>query len=168
MKKALLITALIIAFISCKKESDKSDRIKVILIENDDPVFFKKSVYLYDNSDYLIKTNLSTFISEWPFENSFSDDYDKNIKSKVISDSEQKDSLNLSNYLLYPHDSIYILAHYLETGKCLVFDRHLNQIVKYLEFENYVIGEDWSSYRGRRFYIKYQLFLETVDAISKK
>jgi len=166
MKNFTFSIILIFLFVGCHKENEENtDKINITLIAVDDPVFFRKSVFIVDNEDYLIKTNLETFKNEYPFNVIWG--YDQNVKPKVIEDGERIDSLNLGNYLLYLNDSIYVVAHYLETGKCLVYSKKSQSIVKQLKLEKFEEGAPMAMTIGRRFYIDNKLYLEVVDMISK-
>jgi len=166
MKNLLFSIIIIFLFVGCQKENEeKTDRTIVSLIATDDPIFFHKSVYLVDNKDYLIKTNLETFKNEYPFFVLWG--YEQKVLPKVIEDGEQSDSLNLGNYILYLNDSIYIVSHYLESGKCFVYNKKSNTIEKQLELERFEEGDPMQMIIGRRFYIDKKLFLEVVDMISK-
>ena len=72
----------------------------------------------------------------------------------------------MSEYIRKKSDVTYILAHHLENGTCLVFDKVTASVVERLEMEAYIEGGPWSSSWGRRFYIGGKLFLDSVDLIS--
>lgn len=170
MKNLMISMIVIYLFVGCHKETDKetdkeTEKVNVSLIVIDDPEFFKKSVFLVDNKDYLVKTNLAIFQNEYPFNSVWG--YDQKIKPKLIIDGEKLDSLNLGNYILYNFDSIYVVAHYFETGKCLVYDKKSHLILKQLELEKFIEGSPMAMTMGRRFYIKNKLYLEVEDMISK-
>jgi len=133
------------------------------LIEHDDPNVFAISVILYDQGDYLIKTPLDTFLMGYPFMLYGYDD----MKTKAINDSQTKDILNVSDYIKYKNDSIYTLAYYLENGSCLVRENKSHKIIRKIQVETYMEGEPMASTGGRRFYINNELFLVTVELISK-
>jgi hypothetical protein len=167
MKMIILLLVIIVSCYGCKRDTTEIPEIKgvtVNLIANDDPIIFKKSVVLFDDSNYLIKTPLDTFILGYPFK--FLYGYD-DLKAKAINDGTIKDVLIVSDYMKYKSDSIYTLAYFMETGKCFLFDKQVKESIKTIQVETYIEGEPMESYGGRRFYIKNELFLETVDMMSK-
>jgi hypothetical protein len=164
MEKAIILLALMLSSFGCKKDNPEIKGVTVNLIANDDPIFFKKSVILFDDSNYLIKTPLDTFVLGYPFK--FSDGYD-DMKAKAINDGTIKDILIVSDYMKYRCDSVYTLAYYLETGKCYLFDKQVKKSIKTIQVEKYSEGKPMESMEGRRFYIKNKLFFQTLDAISK-
>jgi hypothetical protein len=151
--------------LGCEKENDEINGVVVNLMANDDPIIFNKSVILFDDNSYLIKTPFDTFLIGYPF-NRLDAYYDDMIQ-KLINDGAIKDILVVSDYMKRTRDSIYTLAYYLETGKCYLFDKQINKSIKSVQVETYMEGEPMASTGGRRFYIKNTLFLETVDLISK-
>jgi len=153
-----------VAFQACRK-NEKINGVSVKLIEKDDPVIFKKSVTLYDNSNYLVKTPLDTFVLGFPFNTS--SEYD-DMKTKAVNDGKVKDVLSVSDYLIYTSDSIFILAYYLETGKCFFYDKHSGAGVKTVKVEIFQTGNLSSAAQGRRFYINNKLFLEIIDFMDFK
>ncbi len=163
MKKIIFILVIIICCNSCKKDSPDINGVVVNLITDDDPVIFKKSVILFDDNSYMIKTPLDTFLIGYPFLWSGYGD----MKTKAINDGAIKDILVVSDYMKRPRDSTYTLAYYLEKGICYLFDKQVNESIKTIQVENYLEGEPMMSTGGRRFYVKNKLFLETVDLISK-
>ena len=163
MKYLLLFLLAAIFFTSCKKDkAQDGNLITVNLIVSDSPESFKKTVILFESSDYLVKTNFETFINEYPF--NFLSGYEA-IKAKAISDTATVNTLKMVDYLKQSSDSINILAHYLETGNCFIFDKKSNSVIASIQMENYSKGEPMQSTAGRRFYIKGKLFLETIDML---
>lgn len=163
MKKAIFILVIIICGYSCKKDSPDINGVVVNLITDDDPVIFKKSVILFDDNSYMIKTPLDTFLIGYPFLWSGYED----MKTKAINDGAINDILVVSDYMKRLRDSIYTLAYYLAEGKCYLFDKQVNESINTIQVENYIEGEPMMLTGGRRFYVKNKLFLETVDLISK-
>lgn len=163
MKKIIIFLVIIVSCSGCKKDADEIKGVTVNLIANDDPVIFKKSVILFDDNNYLIKTPLDTFLIGYPF---LISGYDTQ-KIKAINDGAIKDILVVSDYMKHYGDSIYTLAYYLETGKCYLFDKQVKESIKTIRVENYMEGAPMMFTGGRRFYVKNKLFLETVDLISK-
>jgi len=163
LKKIIFLFVIIVSCFGCKKDIPEISGIVVNLIATDDLIIFKKSVILFDDSSYLIKTPLDTFLIGYPFLWYGYDD----MKVKAINDGAIKDILSVSDYMKYKGDSIYTLAYYLETGKCYLFDKQVKESIKTIQVETYMEGEPMMSTGGRRFYVKNKLFLETVDLISK-
>jgi hypothetical protein len=163
MKKILYLLVIILYCYGCKKDTPDINGVVVDLITTDDPIIFKKSVILFDDNSYLIKTPLDTFLLGYPFLWSGYGD----MKTKAINDGAINDILVVSDYMKRPRDSVYTLAYYLETGRCLLFDKHVNKCIKTIQVETYMEGEPMMSTGGRRVYVKNKLFLETVDLISK-
>jgi hypothetical protein len=64
-------------------------------------------------------------------------------------------------------DSIYTLAHYLENGSCLVREKKSGKLIRAIQVATYREGKPMASLGGRRFYLNNDLFLETVDMMSK-
>jgi hypothetical protein len=164
MKNAIFLIIIIVAFSGCRK-SEKINGVTVQLIEKDDPVIFRKSVTLFDNSSYLVKTPLDTFVLGFPFNSS--SEYD-DMKTKAVNDGKIKDVLSVSDYVIYTSDSIFILAYYLETGKCFFYDKHSKQGVRTVIVESFLTSDPLASAQGRRFYINNKLFLETIDYMGFK
>jgi len=149
--------------LGCKKEEENDlNLLSIDLITNDSPTFFTKTVILFENSDYLIKTNFDTYINSYPFDMY---GYDE-IKEQVTQVSNNHDVLLMTEFLYQASDSTYVLAYHLENGSCLIFDKKRNTIIPKIEMEEYMEGEPMMSTGGRRFYIKGVLFLEIVDLIS--
>jgi hypothetical protein len=163
MKKIIFILIFIVCCYSCKKDTPDINGEVVNLIATDDPIIFKKSVILFDDNSYLIKTPLDTFLIGYPF---LWSGYGE-MKTKAINDGAINDILVVSDYMKRPRDSVYTLAYYLETGRCLLFDKKVKACIKTIQVETYMEGEPMASTGGRRFYVKNKLFLETVDLISK-
>ena len=158
----ILFTAIVIT--SCdKNETQDTNLITINLILLDNPDFFEKTVILFESDDYLVKTNFETYINEYPFDvlSGYED-----IKIKAIADTSIIVTLEMVDYLRKNNDSIYILAHHLEIGKCLIYDKTSDSVIKHIEMEEYLEGEPMQSTGGRRFYINGKLFIETVDFIS--
>jgi hypothetical protein len=164
MKNIIFILIIIVCCYGCKKDTPDINGEVVNLIATDDPIIFKKSVILFDDNSYLIKTPLDTFLIGYPFK--FLYGYD-DMKAKAINDGAINDILVVSDYMKRPRDSIYTLAYYLEKGECYLFDKQVKESIKTIQVENYMEGEPMMSTGGRRFYVKNKLFLETVDLISK-
>jgi hypothetical protein len=163
MKKIIFLLVIIVSSCGCKKDAPEIKGVVVNLIANDDPIIFKKSVVLFDDSNYLIKTPLDTFILGYPLN---FDGYGY-LKTKAINDGTIKDILIVSDYMKYKSDSIFTLAYYLETGKCYLFDKQEKKSIKTIQVVTYAEGKPMESMEGRRFFIKNKLFLQTVDAESK-
>ena len=164
LKYIVFFGIIIVSSWGCKKETPDKKGVVVNLITDDDQNIFKKSVILFDDNSYLIKTPLDTFLIGYPFK--FLYGYD-DMKAKAINDGAIKNILVVSDYMKHKGDSIYTLAYYLETGKCYLFDKQIKESIKTILVETYMEGEPMMSTGGRRFYIKNKLFLETVDLISK-
>jgi len=162
MKKIILLV-IIVCYYGCKKDIPEINGIVVNLIEDDDPIIFKKSVILFDDNSYLIKTPLDTFLIGFPFLQSGYGD----MKTKAVHDGEINDILVVSDYMKRPRDSVYTLAYNLETGRCYLFDKQVKESIKTIQVVTYMEGEPMMYTGGRRFYIRNKLFLETVDYISK-
>jgi hypothetical protein len=163
MKKIFFLSILLVLIYGCNKDEIDNKGVSINLIERDDPNIFSKSVILYNQDDYLIKTPLDTFLLGYPFLwYGYGD-----MKTKAINDGQTNDVLNVSDYMKYNGDSIYTLAYYLENGSCLVREYKSNKIIFKIQVETYMEGEPMASTGGRRFYINNNLFLETVDLISK-
>lgn len=174
VKRAILLILITIFILGCDTEDDMdSNLLSVDLLTKDEPSFFLKTVILYEDNNYLIKTNFDTYIESYPFKVQYGAGEDPiplsgygEIEIQVNQAINNTDFLLMADYLYQPNDSTYILAHHLEKGTCLVFDKKTNKIIPTIEMEEYMQGEPMSSIGGRRFYIKGVLFLETVDLIS--
>jgi hypothetical protein len=167
MKRIIFLSILTLLFVECDKEkNDEKDEINGIvvdLITVDDPIIFRKSVILFDDSSYNIKTPLDTFLLGYPFNVLY--DYEE-MKAKAINDSISKDILFVADYMKYKHQTIYTLAYYLEHGNCYILDKGCNCSIRSIIVEHYYTGYPGATTIGRRFYIGKKLFLETVDGIS--
>jgi hypothetical protein len=157
----ILATLLINA---CEKDEENDlNLLSIDLITEDNPAFFAKTVILFENSEYLIKTNFNTYINSYPF--GVLQGYSE-IEQQAIQDSKNNDELIMTDYLSRAKDSTYVLANHLENGTCLVFDKNRNKIISSIKMEEYFEGVPMASIAGRKFYINGDLFLETVDMIS--
>lgn len=163
MRKAIILLTIIVSCFGCKKDTNEIKGVIVSLMATDDPIIFNKSVILFDDNSYLIKTPLDTFLIGYPFLMSGYGD----MKTKAINDGTINDILVVSDYMKRPRDSVYTLAYYLETGKCYLFDKQVKGSIKTIQVVTYTEGEPMMMTGGRRFYLKNKLFLETVDMISK-
>lgn len=125
-------------------------------------MFFQKTVILFENNEYVIKTNYDTFVARL---DSLRSDFEQ-IRSKIEDDVLNTDTLLANDYYSDPSSGDYILARHLEEGVCLIYDKKTQMNLSKLEFERYSWGGALSGGGGRRFYIKGDLFLETLDWIS--
>jgi hypothetical protein len=164
MRKILYLLFIVFIYYGCEKQEKDIKGELIYLIAIDDPVILKKSIVLFDDQNYTIKTAVDTFIVGYPFNVLYG--YE-DMRVKAIYDSAYSDILNVSDYMKYNNDSIYTLAYYLENGNCFILDKTKNVGITTISMETYITGEPMASTGGRRFYIKNKLFLETVDMISK-
>lgn len=165
MKNILLLLIIVITVAGCKKSESEVSGVTVKLYDKDDPVIFKKSVILFDSDKYTVKTPLDTFLIGFPFVNT--SEYD-DMKAKALNDSKTKDVLSVSDYVIYTSDSVFILAYYLETGKCFFYDKHTKTGIKTVVVATFQTNDPLASAQGRRFYINKKLFLETIDFMGFK
>ncbi|MFZ4456901.1 MAG: hypothetical protein ACOYOT_11845 [Bacteroidales bacterium] len=164
MKKIIFLIITTLFFLGCnKEEGNETNLMSINLITNNNPIFFVKTVILFENNEYLIKTNFDTYTNSYPFNVLYG--YDE-IKLLVTQDSTIKNVLLMKDYLRHYSDSTYILAFHLANGSCLIFDKKRNTIISKIEMENYMEGGPMTSTGGRRFYINGELFLNVVDLIS--
>ncbi len=165
MKSIMILILTILLIAGCKKdEENELNFLSIDLITDDNPSLFAKTVILFEDSDYLIKTNLDNYVNSYPFDVLYG--YD-DIKNKVNRDSENRDTLFMTDYLHHTKDSTYILAHHLENGSCLIFDKNANKIIPTIKMEVWSDSPaPLADAGGRRFYVKNELFLETTDWIS--
>ncbi|MCF8381027.1 MAG: hypothetical protein K9H49_15745 [Bacteroidales bacterium] len=165
MKKIIFLALITLFFAGCEKEEEKDlNFLSIELMTEDNPSVFTKTIILFEDSDYLIKTNLDNYINSYPFDVLFGYDV---IKEKVILDSENQDTLLMTDYLFHAKDSTYILAYHLENGCCLIFDKNDNKIISKIKMDEWGFSPaPLAGAGGRRFYIKNELFLETTDWIS--
>ncbi|MDY7394482.1 hypothetical protein UMM65_04460 [Aureibaculum sp. 2210JD6-5] len=161
-------------FFGCDKEDTSHSKLVAIdLITEVESSFFEKTVILFENSNYLIKTNFTIYINSYPFKVIFGAGEEpiplggyEEIEAQATQDSKNQEFLLMTDYLYRPSDSTYILAHHLEKGSCLIFDKRENRTLSTIEMEKYMEGGPMTSTGGRRFYLKGVLFLETFDFIS--
>jgi len=165
MKKIILFLIIIASLFSCKKDTTPIKGEPVNLLADGNSPDFNKSLILFNDNNYLIKTPLDTFIIGYPF--NIPDGYYNNLKIKAINDGTQKNILMVSDYMPTKGDTIYALAYHLEQGSCYMFDKNAKQNVKTIYIEKYAEGGPMSAIGGRRFYINSKLFFETVDMMSK-
>jgi hypothetical protein len=97
MKKIFFLSILVALIYGCNKDEIDIKGVTINLIEQDDPNIFTKSVTLYDQDDYLIKTPLYTFLLGYPFLLYGYGD----MKTNAINDGQTKDVLNVSDYMKY-------------------------------------------------------------------
>ncbi|MCB9000348.1 MAG: hypothetical protein H6537_00045 [Bacteroidales bacterium] len=167
--KILLPALLLFSLLSCEKddssETENCKSFNVSLMERDDYYIFDKTVILFDNENYLVKTPLAYFLSNL---NSIFVDYDKYLSTveKVVADGQTSNLLYASAY--FDTGSLdFVIAAFLENGQCYVYNKITNKAVEQ------VFVEYWGCHSaplagagGRRFYIENTLFLETTDWIS--
>jgi len=165
LKKFIFLILTTVFISGCENEEENDLNFPSIdLMTEDNPSVFKKTIILFENNDYLIKTSLDNYISSYPFD--VLSRYD-DIKEQVNLDIQNLDTLLMMDYLYYPADSTYILAYHLEIGSCLIFDKNTKKIIPKIKMEEWSDGNvPLSGGGGRRFYIKNELFLETIDWIS--
>ncbi len=162
--KNIYLLIIVIVLISCQQDDEVDpNRISIDLIVDYDQNFFTKTVILYSDENYLIKTNFDTYINTYPFGvlGGF-EELENSVKADIII----HDTLYMSEYISKKNDPMYILAHHLENGTCVVFDKNSSSDIEQIEMEEYMEGGPWSSIGGRRFYIGGKLFLDSVDLIS--
>ena len=116
MKKLPFLLLFIVSLFSCDKESFEIKGDPVSLMVNDNPIIFNKTVILFNDNNYLIKTPLDTFIIGYPF--NLNESYYSSLTDKAIEDSGFNDILEIYNYMPYIQDTIYCLASHLENGSC--------------------------------------------------
>lgn len=167
MKNALLILFTLI--ITCCNDDnvinidESQNRVSIDLIKIDDTLFFKKTVVLFEDERYLVKTNFETFINAYPFDRlSGYNELSKQAKIDTIT----LDTLMMEDYLRTAGSYDYVLAHHLENGTCLIYDKQERLIIGVIEMEEYFGGEPMQMTGGRIFYINNEIFFETVDKIS--
>lgn len=162
--KNIYLLIVVIVLISCKKDDEVDpNRISIDLIVDYDQDFFRKTVILYSDENYLIKTNFDSYINTYPFGEL---DGFEELENSAREDIAVNDTIYMSDYIKKKNDTTYILAHHLENGTCVVFDKNSSSIMEQIEMEKYMEGGPWSSSGGRRFYIGGKLFLDSVDLIS--
>lgn len=164
VKKIFFLIMAMVFIIGCEKEEENDlNLLSIDLITNDSSILFSKTVILFEDSDYLIKTNFDNYINSYPYD--ILHGYDE-IKEQVTQDSNNQNILSMTDYLYQANDSTYILAYHLENGSCLILDKKRNEIIPKIEMEEYIEGKPMMSTEGRRFYIKGDLFLDTIDLTS--
>lgn len=164
MKNLILSLLPIMLLAGCSDDSDLAPAyITVETIESIDPDLFEKTVILYEDDEYLITTYFDAFIATYPF--NVLDNYEE-MEQNAIEDAQTLDTLLMEDYMKYPNDDTYTLAHHLEKGTCLIYDKQSKKIIKEVGLEYYNNGGPMTTTAGRKFYIEKRLFLETVDLIS--
>ena len=164
----VLFVETIESFIEYKKKDggvipgNIEEKIMVSLIDRDDDAIFEKTVTLYEDENYLIKTSLVHFLSNM---NSIRYD-DLSFLGTVISAGKTNDLLYSSSYIDKRRID-YVLAGFLESGLCHFYDKKNAKKIEQVEVEywGYILGP-LAGAGGRRFYINNVLFLEVVDWIS--
>jgi hypothetical protein len=164
MRNMLICLLLVFIYYGCEKDKSEINGEVVYLLSSADPFIFNKSVVLFDDLNYNIKTPFDTFILGYPF--NVLGGYET-MKAKAMHDSSYLDILNVSNYMNYQNDSIYTLAYYLENGNCLIIDKIRNVSINSIKVEAFCKGGPMTTTCGRRFYIRNNLLFETVDMTSK-
>ncbi|MGE0076368.1 MAG: hypothetical protein AB7S48_00760 [Bacteroidales bacterium] len=162
----------ILSLFSCEKNNDSTNeeckKFTVSLIERDDYVIFEKSVMLFEDEKYLVKTPLKYFLSD--LDNLFAVDYDGYLSTleKIVTDGQNLDLLYASTYF-NSNGLDFVLADFLENGHCFVFDKQNNNVILQILVEYWGCNSQLlDGAGGRKFYINDDLFLETTDWISKK
>ena len=158
-------------FTSCDKDEVTTSVVKkttVSLLERDDYVIFEKTVILYEDENYLIKTPLYYFLSDI---NDFfvTSGYEEQFSTleKIISDGKENDLLYATSYFdKYSID--YVVALFLENGRCYFYDKKNKNNIKKIVVEYW--GDSSAPLAGsggRSFYIYDNvLFMGVTDWIS--
>ena len=171
----VLFLATVDAYVGYKKKED-GEKITVSLLDGDAYVVFEKTVILYEDENYLIKTPLSYFLSgNYNFIYLGSIDGHLSTLEKIISDGQTNSLLYTSPYFTNPNwkDHVnterlkFVLAGFLEHGQCHIYDKKNNEnitkiVVEYWEYSPAPLAGGG----GRKFFIDNVLFLETTDWIS--
>ena len=149
------------------KIDDINKMTTVSLMESGNYSIFEKTVILFEDENYLIKTPLFYFLSD--ISDPFIYSYNQYLSTleKILSDGKTHDLLYSSSYF-NTHQINFVLALFLENGHCYFYDKKNGNNIKQ------VVVEYWgyspaplAGAGGRRFYINNNvLFLETVDWIS--
>ncbi len=147
-----------VVFSSCNKDDDKlntDERVSIDLLNTDKYAVFEKTIFLFENESYVIKTPVSFFIQ------GFSDvDYSRYLEkvNEITIDAQKKSILYTKDYF-EAYRLPYILAVFLESGKCHVYDKKSKETILKIEMER------WSHFpaplagsAGRKFFIKGELF----------
>jgi len=161
------------SFTAYKKNDDRiirgniEEEVTVPLIDRDDYAIFDKTVILFENENYLVKTPLIYFLSN--MDNSYffirCDEYLTSLE-KVLSDGKTNDRLYSSSYF-DKHRINYVLAGFLETGLCYVYDKKKKNNVKQIVVAYWGYSPaPLAGAGGRKFYINNDVFLEILDWIS--
>jgi len=159
-------------FTSCDKDEDTTSDVKKItvsLLERDDYGIFEKTVILYEDENYLIKTPLYYFLSD--INNFFvTSGYEEQFSTleKIISDGKENDLLYAASYFVDKYLIDYVVALFLENGHCYFYDKKNKNNIKQVVVEYW--GESSAPLAGaggRRFYIyENVLFMGVTDWIS--
>ncbi|MBN1952426.1 MAG: hypothetical protein JW801_14590 [Bacteroidales bacterium] len=158
-----ILFSFVILMTACEKETQRE---QIDMMAKDSYVIFDKSVLIFEDPEYLISTPLGYFIDE--LGNSYAYDYADylSILDEVLLDADTRDSLNAADYFS-EKKMTYILAHFLESGKCHILEKQHGKTVETIEMEIWGgSSAPLSGAGGRRFYIEGELFLETLDWIS--
>ena len=155
-----------VVFMSCDKNDEElntDERVSIDLLETDKYAVFEKTMVLFENESYAIKTPVSFFIQ------GFSDvDYSRYLEKvhEITVDAQKKSVLYIKDYF-EEYKLPYLLAAFLESGKCHVYGKKSKETILKVEMER------WSHFpaplagsAGRKFFIKGELFLEVTDVVS--
>jgi uncharacterized repeat protein (TIGR02543 family) len=154
-------------FIGIMGPKEDGMQINVPLIKRDDYVVFEKTVIVYEDESYLIKTPLSYFLSENYNFFYLSIDGHLSALETIISDGQTNDLLNSSPYFTNQSRIKFVLAGFLESGHCHIYDKKNKTNITHILVEYWGYSPaPLSGAGGRRFYIDNVLFLETTDWIS--
>ena len=140
---------------------EESKKITVPLLAKDDYAIFEKTVILLENEDYLIKTPFFYFTGS--MHNLFGLKYNQflSMLKKIATDARTNNLMYASSYFNSQQIN-YVLANFLENGRCFFYDKKSASNVKQVEFE---YKRNSVSFSGcRKFFIKDVLFLETIDS----
>jgi uncharacterized repeat protein (TIGR02543 family) len=143
------------------------DKKTVLLMERDDYAIFTKTVVLFQNENYLIKTPLINFLDGV---NDYLVRKAPRVKSEldplvtqILSDGEKNNLLHAFSYI-GKQDLDFILAFFLENGQCYVYDTTNNHTIEQVLIEKWRAVGELSPYGGRTFYFQNKVqFLKITD-----
>lgn len=164
--KYILLFIVVLIFYGCEKEDEsiENEKITIDLIANDELVSFAKTMVIFEDEEYLVKSPLQIFIGG--LGNYYFDDYSEflNTIDRISKDASTVDLLLAKDYFAQEQMD-HLLAHFLESGNCLIYDKAADKIILEIEMEQYHCAAPLAGSGGRRFYIDNKLFFELIDYI---
>jgi hypothetical protein len=131
--------------------------IEISQMPADVDMIFNKSVILYEDENFLMKTPLAYFLSK-------GNGYILNEQYlSIITSGKTNNVIHATLYYENEKQANNWLAQFMEIGSCYCFDKIAGKVVDKIQVEYWHRNKSWDGYGGRSIFINDGLFLEIVD-----